>query len=233
MSVSVPPWESLDLGGRAPRKAPSLADQAYEALKEWIVVGDLAAGVPLSENDLARRFSISRSPLREAVRRLQDEGLLEPSGPRGFSVPPIGVGLVRDVYGVRRALETAAAETAVAIPRDEIARMRERLDEQVVQVRQGDLAPFNDNDFAFHDLFVAHCGNRLLIDHLARLRGNLSRIINYAGQFPEHTMASCEEHLAIMAAMESGSTAELRHTVDVHIRGVTERLVATFEARSA
>ncbi|GEL22227.1 GntR family transcriptional regulator [Pseudonocardia sulfidoxydans NBRC 16205] len=230
MSVSVPPWESLDMSGRAPRKAPSLADQAYEALKQWVVDGDLPAGVPLSENDLARRFAISRSPLREAVRRLQDEGLLEPSGPRGFSVPPLSVELVRDVYGVRRALETAAAETAVSIPPEEIVRMRARLDDQVARARQGDFAPFNNNDFAFHDLFVAHCGNRLLINSLDRLRGNLKRIITYAGQFEAHTLESCEEHLAIMGAMESGDTAELRHTVDVHIRGVTERLVATFEA---
>jgi len=77
---------------------------------------------------------------------------------------------------------------------------------------------------------VANCGNRLLINSLDRLRGNLKRIINYAGQFEAHTLTSCEEHLAIMGAIESGSTAELRHTVDVHIRGVTERLVATFEA---
>lgn len=230
MPASVPAWESLDLSGRAPRKAPSLADQAYEALKQWVVDGDLPAGVPLSENDLARRFSISRSPLREAVRRLQDEGLLEPSGPRGFSVPPLSVELVREVYGVRRALETAAAETAVAIPPADIRSMRERLDDQVARARQGDFAPFNENDFAFHDLFVASCGNRLLISHLHRLRGSLQRIINYAGRFEAHTMASCDEHLAIMAAMEAGSTAELRHTVDVHIRGVTERLVATFEA---
>lgn len=230
MPASVPAWESIDLSGRAPRKAPSLADQAYEALKQWVVDGDLPAGVPLSENDLARRFSISRSPLREAVRRLQDEGLLEPSGPRGFSVPPLSVELVREVYGVRRALETAAAETAVAIPPADIRSMRERLDDQVARARQGDFAPFNENDFAFHDLFVANCGNRLLISHLHRLRGSLQRIINYAGRFEAHTMASCDEHLAIMAAMEAGSTAELRHTVDVHIRGVTERLVATFEA---
>lgn len=233
MSVSVPPWESLDLGDRAPKKAPSLADQAYEALKSWVVTGDLPAGVPLSENDLARRFSISRSPLREAVRRLQDEGLLEPSGPRGFSVPPLSVELVREVYGVRGALETAAAETACAIPPGEVTDMRARLDDQVARAREGDFAPFNDNDFAFHDLFVAHCGNRLLINHLHRLRGSLQRIINYAGQFQAHTITSCEEHLAIMAAIEAGNTAELRHTVDVHIRGVTERLVATFEANGS
>lgn len=232
MSASVPPWDSPGFGDHAPKRAPSLAEQAYETLKQWVVAGDLTPGVPLSENDLARRFAISRSPLREAVRRLQDEGLLEPSGPRGFSVPPLSVELVRDVYGVRRALERAAAETAVAIPQDEVEAMRARLDEQVAEVRRGNLAPFNENDFAFHDLFVAHCGNRLLIAHLHRLRGNLQRIMTYAGQFQEHTEASCAEHLEIMAAIEAGDTGRLRDAVDVHVRGVTERLVATLRART-
>jgi DNA-binding GntR family transcriptional regulator len=178
---------------------------------------------------LARRFSISRSPLREAIRRLQDEGLLEPSGPRGFSVPALNVDLVRDVYGVRRALETAAAETAHNIPRRDIVAMRARLSGLVEDVRRGELAPFNESDFDFHDLFVANCGNRLLISHLHRLRGNIKRIMNYAGQFQAHTEASCEEHLVIMSAVEAGDTAELRQAVDLHVRGVTERLIRTLQ----
>ncbi|MFC4948132.1 GntR family transcriptional regulator [Pseudonocardia sp. GCM10023141] len=232
MSVSEPRWDSMGISERAPKRAPSLAEQAYETLREWIVAGDLAPAAPLSENDLARRFSISRSPLREAIRRLQDEKLLEPSGPRGFSVPPLGVELVRDVYGVRRALETAAAETADAIPPGEVGAMRDRLTMQAAEIRKGNLGPFNDGDFDFHDLYVAHCGNRLLIGHLHRLRGNIRRIIAYAGQFQGHTEASLEEHLVIMSAVEAGDTAVLRSAVDSHIRGVTDRLVATFEAAS-
>jgi DNA-binding GntR family transcriptional regulator len=229
MSAPSPRWDALQVDEKAPKRAPSLAEQAYESLKGWIVAGDLPPATPLSENDLARRFSTSRSPLREAIRRLQDEGLLEPSGPRGFSVPPLSVQLVRDVYGVRRALETAAAETATDIPRAELAAMRRRMPGLVDAIRRGDLAPFNETDFAFHELFIAHCGNRLLIQQLQRLRGNIRRIINYAGEFQEHTEVSCEEHLAILAAMEAGDTGELRRTVDVHVRGVTERIVATLQ----
>jgi GntR family transcriptional regulator, rspAB operon transcriptional repressor len=229
VSVPVPSWDAMGVGEKAPKRAPSLAEQAYETLQQWIIAGDLAPATLLSENDLARRFAISRSPLREAIRRLQEEGLLEPSGPRGFSVPPLSVELVRDVYGVRRALETAAAETAVDIPQAEIAAMRARLTELVEGVHRGDLAPFSESDFDFHDLFVLHCGNRLLIDRLHRLRGHIRRIMNYAGRFQAHTEASCAEHLAIMDAVEARNTAELRRTVDVHVRGVTERLVASLK----
>ncbi|MGW0085266.1 GntR family transcriptional regulator [Streptomyces sp. NPDC003393] len=230
MNTPGPQWETLDVDARAPKRAPSLSEQAYESLKLWIVDGDLPPAAPLSENDLARRFSMSRSPLREAIRRLQDEGLLEPSGPRGFTVPPISVDLVRDVYGVRRALETAAAQTASGIPRAEVQAMRERMPGLIAAARRGNLTPFNESDFAFHDLFIAHCGNRLLISHLNRLRGSIQRIINYAGRFQEHTEASYEEHLAILEAIESGHTDELRRTVDAHIAAVTQRLIVTLQA---
>lgn len=230
MTLPGPRWDTLGLDEQIPRRAPSLAEQAYVTLREWIVAGDLAPAVPLSENDLARRFAISRSPLREAIRRLQDEKLLEPSGPRGFSVPPLSVQLVRDVYGVRRALETAAAEAATAIPADEVTAMRARLTDQAAAIGRGDLAPFTEGDFDFHDLFVAHCGNRLLIGHLHRLRGNIRRIMTYAGQFPGHTEASLREHEVILAAIEAGDTLVLRAAVDAHLRGVTERLAATLEA---
>jgi DNA-binding GntR family transcriptional regulator len=229
MTVSEPRWDAMGISERAPRKAPSLAEQAYETLREWIVAGDLAPAIPLSENDLARRFSISRSPLREAIRRLQDEELLEPSGPRGFSVPPLSVQLVRDVYGVRRALETAAAESATDIPSDEVVAMRARLTEQAAEIRRGNLAPFTEGDFDFHDLFVSHCGNRLLIAQLHRLRGSIRRIMTYAGQFAGHTEASLREHEVILAAIEAGDTVSLRAAVDGHLRGVTNRLVATLE----
>lgn len=230
MSLSEPRWDAMGLDERAPRRAPSLAEQVYDTLREWIVAGDLAPSTPLSENDLARRFSISRSPLREAIRRLQDEKLLEPSGPRGFSVPPLSVQLVRDVYGVRRALEAAAAEAATSIPDDEVQAMRARLTEQGKEISRGNLAPFNEGDFDFHDLFVGHCGNQLLIGHLFRLRGNIRRIMAYAGQFQGHTETSHAEHEAILAAIESGEPSAVRAQVDRHLRGVTERLVATLEA---
>ncbi|MGW4489190.1 GntR family transcriptional regulator [Amycolatopsis sp. NPDC004368] len=225
MSEPTVQWDSMRVDENAPKRAPSLADQTYATLKRWVVSGELEPGSVLSENDLARRFSISRSPLREAIRRLQDEGLLDVSGPRGFTVPALSVELLRQVYTVRRALEVAAAETATRIPADDLAAMRERMDRIGDAIGHGDLEPFNIADFDFHDLFVLNCGNPLLINHIHRLRGHIQRTINWAGQFHEHTELAYKEHRAILEAMEAGDTRAMGEAVDTHIRNVMERLI--------
>ncbi|WP_326836405.1 GntR family transcriptional regulator [Amycolatopsis rhabdoformis] len=225
MSEPTVRWDSMRIDENAPKRAPSLADQAYATLKGWVVSGELEPGAVLSENDLARRFSISRSPLREAIRRLQDEGLLDISGPRGFTVPALSVEFVRQVYTVRRALEVAAAQTATGIPPEDLAAMHVRMDRIGEAIGKGDLAPFNVADFEFHDLFVLNCGNPLLVNHIHRLRGHIQRTINWAGQFHEHTELAYKEHLAILEAMEAGDPHATGEAVDTHIRNVMDRLV--------
>jgi GntR family transcriptional regulator, rspAB operon transcriptional repressor len=231
MTERVARWEAMRVEESAPKRAPSLAEQTYDALKQWIVDGSLEPSTVLSENDLARRFSISRSPLREAIRRLQDEGLLDASGPRGFSVPALSVDLVAQVYGVRRALEIAAAETAEDIPAADLDAMRARMQTIGDALKRGDAQPFNEADFAFHDLWVLNCGNPLLITHLLRLRGHIQRIINFAGQFQRHTDLAFAEHEVILDAMEAGDNTALRKAVDLHISGVTERLIEELRQR--
>jgi GntR family transcriptional regulator, rspAB operon transcriptional repressor len=217
-------WETMAVQD-APRRGASLAEQAHQTLRNWVITGALEPGVVLSENDLARRFSISRAPLREAVRRLQEEGLLNASGPRGFTVPPLSVDMVRQVYGVRHALEVAAASTASGIEAGDVAKMRARMQDARVAMEHGDLARFTHSDFEFHDMFILRCGNPMLISHIARIRGHVERIINFAGTLDAHNERSLEEHLVILDAMETGRSDPLSDAVSDHIRGVTDRLV--------
>jgi GntR family transcriptional regulator, rspAB operon transcriptional repressor len=232
LSGSNPQWDDL-MVANAPKRATSLAEQAYDTLKSWIVAGQLEPETVLSETELARRFTISRSPLREAIRQLQDEGLLDASGPRGFSVPALDVDLVHPVYGVRHALETsAAASSGGRIPKDQITRMGGWLDKVGTALDRGDLGPFNTSDFDFHDLFIRNCGNPLLIRHIDRLRGNIQRIINYAGQFAGHANQSFAEHQRIFAAVQTQDGAAIRAAVAEHIEGVTERLVSHLTSRA-
>lgn len=227
-----PRWETMAVRG-APRRGVSLAEQAYQTLRRWVIMGTIEPGVALSENDLARRFSISRAPLREAVRRLQEDGLLSASGPRGFTVPPLSVDMVRQVYGVRHALEVAAASTATGIEPASIARMRARMEDARTAMEHGDLAKFTESDFEFHDLFIQRCGNPMLIDHIARIRGHVQRIINFAGTLDAHSGLSLEEHIVILDAMETGQSDKLRDAVSAHILGVTSRIVDQLGQQSA
>ncbi len=227
-----PRWGSISVEENAPQRAPSLAEQTYQTLKRWIVEGDLEPGVALSENDLSRRFSISRSPLREAIRRLQEDGLLNASGPRGFTVPDLSVDLIRQVYGVRLALESAAAASA-SIPESEVKAAGAKLRELGKEVKAGKFDNFTRSDFEFHDLFVQNCGNPMLVDHVDRIRGHVRRIANFAGQLAEHSRASYAEHVIIHEAMKTGDNLALRDAVEGHIKGVTERLVLQLEARAS
>jgi DNA-binding GntR family transcriptional regulator len=213
-----------------PVRSPSLAEQAYVTLKKWILSGQLDAETVLSENDLSRRLSISRSPLREAIRKLQDEGLLAPSGPKGFGIPPISLELIDQVYGVRLALESEAAAHARSIPQEDLLRMRQFMEEIRPEVMAGRPQRFTDVDFEFHDLFVRNCGNPLLISYIERLRGNIQRILVYSGQLEEHSIHSFNEHLEILEAMEAQDPERIGKTVRKHIEGVRNRLLESLQA---
>ncbi len=223
------PLDGLIVDG-APQRAPSLAEQAYDTLRRLIIRGDLNAGMTLSENEFAKKFSISRSPLREAIRRLQEEGLLDASGPRGFRVPPITTDLVRQVYGVRLALESAAAAEA-EVPVAEIASARAKLAAIRTDLDRGETQSFTESDFEFHDVFISNCGNPMLIRHIGRLRNNIARIITYADQFNEHIEMSYAEHVLILEALESRDHEQARKAVANHVGNVTSRVIAQIESR--
>lgn len=224
------PLDGLILDG-APQRAPSLAEQAYDTLRRLIISGDLNAGMTLSENEFAKKFSISRSPLREAIRRLQEEGLLDASGPRGFRVPPLTADLVRQVYGVRLALESAAAHNAV-VPPAEIAAMRAKMALIRGDLDKGVTQTFTDSDFEFHDLFIVNCGNDMLIKQIRRLRNNVARIITFADRFTEHIELSYNEHVTILEALADQDHDRVRTTVETHISNVTARLMSQIESRT-
>lgn len=217
----------MDVGAAVLHRAPSLAEQIHDTLRAWIIAGDLAPGELVSENDLARRMSVSRSPLREAVRRLQEEGLLSSSEARGFRVPALSSGLVKQVYGVRRALEGAAAEASAPHVTDhDIATEAAKLDECRRAMERGDYKPFSESDIAFHHTFNQHCGNPMLLSHIERIRGHVQRIIVFAGQLPDHSEQSAREHGEILAAAETREPALLRDAMESHIAKVSARLVA-------
>jgi DNA-binding GntR family transcriptional regulator len=212
--------------GSALQRGPSLAEQAYDAIQDLIVSGTITPETILSENDLARQLSVSRSPLREAIRRLQDEGMLNESGPRGFSVPPITSEFVTQIYQVRRALEAEAAFLARDIPPAAIARVRALMEK--VRSELATDAPhhsFSEADFAFHDLYIERCGNPMLIHLIERLHGPLARVRVFADPLHEHLRASIDEHMVALDAMEARSPELLRDAVVQHIDGIAARLL--------
>lgn len=207
------------------QRGPSLAEQAYIAIQNLIVTEVFTPDTVLSENDLSRQLSISRSPLREAIRRLQDEGMLNSSGPRGFSVPPITTEFVAQLYHVRRALEGEAAYLARDISQEEIDQVRQMTHNVSDDIAAGRTESFGVADAALHSLYIDRCDNPMLLHLIGRLQGPLARVRAFANPLHAHLLDSMREHLLILDAAESGDPAALQRAVVQHIDGISKRLV--------
>jgi len=218
------------LSGLSLSRGKTLAEQTSELLREMIVSGEIPANSVLTEYELARQLSISRSPLREALHRLQDEGLLESIGHRGVIVPPVTRSFVRNLYDVREALEVKAAELASPPPEADLQRARETLLAARSLLDTGDASAFTAADFDFHNLYIARCENPLLQKQVSRIRSSIRRVHIFANPLTDHIYQSADEHTAILEALESGAMEEVPSLVSRHIRGVSGRLAGYVES---
>jgi len=148
-------------------KKISLAEQAYLELTGKIINGTLPAGTPLTEEQLAEEFAISRTPVREALRRLAEEGLVEPLPSRGFRVRRPTTEEIRDLYECRARIETLALELALPRIPDELL--------QQLSTQIEDAARNNDRpaslavDEALHLAVADYCSNAPLAEIVRRL----------------------------------------------------------------
>ena len=155
--------ELRDFAELKPRK--SLAADAADNLREFILLGKLAPGMPVRERDLAEAFGISRTPLKEALRILEAEGLIAYGPTRRPVVADPSLEEINDWLRVQGALEALAGELACDVASDKAIAEIERLNEAIKGARdsEGQLEAFRC-DMAFHDAIVAASGNRSLFE---------------------------------------------------------------------
>ena len=150
---------------------PSAAQRALQEIRQAIASGEIAAGSMISENDLAARGGVSRTPVRTALVRLQDEGWVTIYPQRGALVRQIGPEEARHVAQARHAVEYASVRSLPDGERRALAQALTALvAEQTEQLEQGDLARFVELDVAFHRSFVVAGDNPVLLDFYDKLR---------------------------------------------------------------
>lgn len=181
-----------------------LRDRAYEAIKAAVVDGVLAPGQTIRDLDLAESLGLSRAPVREALARLADEGLVESKPQTWTRVTPLIVSEVRAAATVVRAMhEVAVREGVPRVTESDIAVMREQNTKFAEAVHGGDVNAAIAADDRLHDVLVRLCGNRAveatidrytpLIRRLERQRfGSLSGLRSIAAH--EQLIAACEAH---------------------------------------
>jgi DNA-binding GntR family transcriptional regulator len=200
--------------GRVDREL--LRDQAYRILRDAIVEGDLVPGETLRDADLAERVGLSRTPVREALARLAEEGLVE-SKPHAYTrVTPLLVADARDAYLVVRAMHELAVRTAAPVMGEHhVARMREANERFAAALDDHDVAAAIAADDELHDVPVRVAGNRAVAATIARYLPLIRRLERLRfGSLPGRRSIAMHDRL-INACAAHDADAAVAATADI------------------
>ncbi|MBM2765604.1 GntR family transcriptional regulator [Burkholderia anthina] len=204
----------------------STADAVAASLREMIINGELQAGERLVERDLAERFGVSRIPMREAIQRLEREGLLDIFRNRGAVVRMLSASDVQEIYDMRALLEGDAIFRSVNRLDDEtLARaelVHRLLGESGVPRRQGEL------NREFHALLYSCCGNERQLKAIAELRSQVERYERLQATLLADTPSFQVEHEDILQACRERNARGARAMTVAHLesaRRIVMRLV--------
>lgn len=202
-------------------KAENAAQRAHRVLRDRIVDGTHPGGSMLSENALAEDLGCSRTPVRAALLRLEEEGWVTIYPKRGALVRTFTEQDAREVSGARHLLESggvrAAGPRAVAALCD---RLDALIDAQAAAVREHDRDGFVELSMQFHRAFVEAAGNRLLLEFADRLKGQQAALLHLSlAAVHEADDDIVEEHRALVDACRRGDFVRFTALLDTHMHG--------------
>jgi DNA-binding GntR family transcriptional regulator len=188
---------------QAPARSQHAAAQVYEQLRDMILSIRLPPGTVLSRTDLQRQFRLSSTPVRDALMRLDEAGLVEVYPQSGTIVSLIDVPLARQAQFLRRAIEQEAVRVLAEAPdRTLIERLRVVIREQASLAKAKDLERFNDADLAFHRLLYEAAGVPDLWSLVRHRSGHIDRIRRLHLPIGSKATQIVRDHTAIVDAIE-------------------------------
>lgn len=195
-----------------------LRDVVFKTLRQAILKGELEPGERLMEIQLAERLGVSRTPIREAIRKLELEGLVLMIPRRGAEVAKISEKNLRDVLEVRRSLEELAIDLACQrIQEEELETLREAQKEFSAAVAAGDAMEIAQTDEKFHEIIYSGTGNQKLMQILSNLREQMYRYrLEYIKDANKRQILLVE-HEQILKALSLRHVQEARLAVREHI----------------
>lgn len=195
-----------------------LRDVVFNTLRQAIIKGDLQPGERLLEIQLADKLGVSRTPVREAIRKLELEGLVTMMPRRGATVSGITIKHLKDVLEIREALEELAMELACKrMTKEQLQELRK--EEKLLSSKENSDNAFelSDIDEKFHELIYQSTGNERLIQMLANLREQMYRYRLEYMKAKDKRKKLMAEHARIIKAIEAGNAAEGRLAIREHI----------------
>lgn len=198
-------------------KNVSLANQVYERLEYNILSGAYASGEIISETRLSEELGVSRTPIREALAKLEHERLIKDT-PQGTAVIGVTENDVRDLFEVKRRIEVIATRRAAdAMTEDGLKALKDNIDQQEFFAKKGDAVKVRDLDTEFHDIIYRECGSVTFETILSPIHHKMMKYRRISLEKSHRIMASVEEHRAIYEALSAKDGDKLETIMLVHI----------------
>jgi DNA-binding GntR family transcriptional regulator len=219
-SKKTPPKTGALKGIRALGKPRSMGDSAYDYLKQAIVKGDIPPGQRLIENQLSALMEVSRVPIREAVKKLEQEGLVERSGARGFVVKGLNRREIEETLGIRALLESYAAYLATEHIDDEILKRLEdsiRAYRAVLEKKGSNTDKLILLNSQFHEIIYKAAGSAKLYSLINNFRDAIHRYRRPLLASEHYAQVSLHDHEDMVRAMRLKDKKKVEQLVKKHI----------------
>lgn len=202
----------------------SLSHQVFDQLEKAIIKGDVPAGTVITESELSAKYGVSRTPIREAVSMLEQEGLVE-SKKSGIQVIGISVQDLFDFMDIRILLEgKACAAVAKNITEEGLETLRKTFRLQEFYASHGQTEDISRMDTDFHHILFRYCG-RTYARFLDEIHKKLQKYRAIAMDERSRAEQSLSEHGAILAAVEARDEKEIERTVTLHVTNAKKRML--------
>ena len=217
-----------------PRSGPSLTEQTYDILLEAILSLDLRPGERLSVQRLSEQLGVSRTPVKEAFLRLEQDGLVSIVPKRGTFVSDITVEDVDEILEARILVESyAAGRAAVYLSQEGIAQAEAILHRMDQAYTSGQLLESEQIGDEFHGLLLSSMRNRRLAGFLQQLEIGYTRIRHYVTELTSRHSRSIEEHYRILAAVKVGDAGQATAEMSQHLSLGRDRALSLLVAQGA
>lgn len=202
-----------------PPRSESAKQEVYRLLKADIVTGVFDMGEKLNENQLARRYGLGKTPVREALGMLQQERLVEALPRVGYLTSRVTIQEVDDLFELRKIVEGAAAEKAAANATEEDLQFLEQIHSDFRAGDRESYLTFLEENREFHCTMASASGNRSLAEVVARLHERVQRLVILRLDLSANVEELVGEHYRILAALRERNPTKARAHMEADIAG--------------
>ncbi|GAA3358156.1 GntR family transcriptional regulator [Saccharopolyspora gregorii] len=210
-------------------RADSLGERLARTLRDRIVRGEISPGTHLVEDSVAESFDVSRGPVRDALKLLRLENLVEPQR-RGVHVVGLSAADVRELYAIRQAIETLAVTSAIGLgeQRSEAGMLRglRGMSETATPPRA---AEFAEHDLRFHRGIYEASGNRRLLTIWLQIEPLFASMLAVTNSEDEDLGPVCTAHEQLRSSIADGDAARATSLLTAHLAGSEERMLAALQ----